>query len=46
MWVPIFAIWGCMPELAKGCNDMTNSSGTYLGIVVGAAIGVNILVGI
>jgi len=39
MWVPIFAIWGCIPELAKSCIDMTNSSSTYLGIVVGAAIG-------
>jgi hypothetical protein len=39
MWVPIFALWGCIPELAKGCIDMTNSSSTYLGIVVGAAIG-------
>ena len=39
MWVPIFAIWGCIPELAKGCTDMTNSSSTFLGIVVGAAIG-------
>jgi len=39
MWVPIFVIWGCVPELGKGCVDMTNSSSTYLGIVVGAAIG-------
>jgi len=38
----ILAIWGCIPELAKlpqDCMDMTNSSSTYLGIAVGAAIG-------
>lgn len=39
MWLPIFAIWGCIPEIAKDCIDMTNSSSTYLGIVVGAVIG-------
>jgi hypothetical protein len=39
MWVPILAIWGCMPELTKDCVDMTNSSSTYLGIAGGAAIG-------
>jgi uncharacterized membrane protein len=37
--LPILAIWGCVPELAKHCIDMTNSSSTYLGIAVGAAIG-------
>jgi Na+/glutamate symporter len=31
--------WGCIPELAKDCQDMTNASSTYLGIVVGAIIG-------
>ena len=30
---------GCIPELYPNCMDMTNSSGTYLGIVVGALIG-------
>ena len=39
MWLPILAIWGCIPELTKDCVDMTNSSSTYLGIVGGAAIG-------
>ena len=39
MWMPIFAIWGCIPEISKDCIDMTNSSSTYLGIVVGAVIG-------
>jgi type II secretory pathway component PulF len=39
MWLPILAIWGCLPELTKDCVDMTNSSSTYLGIVVGAAVG-------
>ncbi|MGA8080240.1 MAG: hypothetical protein WB988_00120 [Candidatus Nitrosopolaris sp.] len=39
MWLPILAIWECIPELTKDCVDMTNSSSTYLGIVGGAAIG-------
>lgn len=39
MFLPILAIWGCMPELTKDCVDMTNSSSTYLGIAGGAAIG-------
>lgn len=33
------AIWGCIPEITKDCDDMTNASSTYLGIVIGAAIG-------
>jgi uncharacterized membrane protein len=37
--LPILATWGCIPELSKDCVDMTNSSSTYLGIAVGAAIG-------
>ena len=32
-------IWGCIPELAKNCLDMTNASSTYLGIVGGAIVG-------
>jgi hypothetical protein len=39
MWLSILAIWGCIPELAKDCIDMTNSSSTYLGIRGGAAVG-------
>jgi hypothetical protein len=31
--------WGCIPELTKDCQDMTNASSTYLGIVIGAVIG-------
>ena len=42
MWWPVLAIWGCIPELAKGCIDMTNSSSTYLGIVGGVAIGAGV----
>ena len=36
----VFVIWGCVPELTKDCIDMTNTSSTYLSIIVGAAIGV------
>jgi hypothetical protein len=39
MWLLILAIWGCIPEITKGCIDMTNSSSTYLGIAGGIAIG-------
>jgi Na+/glutamate symporter len=40
MWQDLLlAIWGCIPELTKDCQDMTNASSTYLGIVVGAIIG-------
>jgi hypothetical protein len=31
--------WGCVPELTKDCQDMTNASSTYLGIAIGAIIG-------
>src|SRR5215210_805301 len=30
---------GCIPELTKDCQDMTNASSTYLGIAIGAVIG-------
>ena len=33
------AIWGCVPEIDSGCQDMTNSSSTYLSILMGAVIG-------
>jgi hypothetical protein len=37
MWQNLLLeIWGCIPELSKDCQDMTNASSTYLGIVVGA----------
>jgi hypothetical protein len=28
-----------MPEITKGCMDMTNASSTYLSIAVGAVVG-------
>ncbi len=31
--------WGCIPELTKDCQDMTNASSTFLGIAIGAIIG-------
>ena len=31
--------WGCIPELTPYCMDMTNSSSTYVGIIIGAIIG-------
>jgi hypothetical protein len=31
--------WGCIPELANNCQDMTNTSSTYFSILVGAIIG-------
>ena len=40
MWFPdLFFLWGCIPEFTKDCQDMTNSSSTYLGMAVGATIG-------
>ena len=40
MWQNLLLyIWGCIPELSKDCQDMTNVSSTYLGIAVGAIIG-------
>lgn len=38
-WLNLLVTWGCVPELTKDCMDMTNASSTYLGIVIGAAIG-------
>jgi len=38
MWFSTLS-WGCIPGLYPNCMDMTNSSGTYLGIVGGALIG-------
>jgi Na+/glutamate symporter len=40
MWQNLLLdMWGCIPELSKDCQDMTNASSTYLGILVGAIIG-------
>jgi hypothetical protein len=33
-------VWGCiMPEITRGCLDMTNASSTYLSIAIGAVVG-------
>jgi Na+/glutamate symporter len=40
MWQNLLLnIWGCISELSKDCQDMTNASSTYLGIVAGAIVG-------
>ena len=39
MILQIDALWGCMPELTRGCIDMTNASSTYLSIVIGGIVG-------
>jgi uncharacterized membrane protein len=39
MILPIHVIWGCIPEIACGCADMTNASSTYLSIAIGAVVG-------
>ena len=31
--------WGCMREITKDCSDMTNASSTWIGIVMGGAVG-------
>ena len=38
-WVNLAFDWGCIPELSQNCHDMTNSSSTYFGIIIGVAIG-------
>jgi hypothetical protein len=39
MVIPILVIWGCVPEITRGCLDMTNASSTYLSIAIGAVVG-------
>jgi Na+/glutamate symporter len=39
MVVVLVALWGCIPEITRDCQDMTNASSTYLGILLGAIIG-------
>jgi hypothetical protein len=40
MWQNLLLdVWGCIPELSKNCQDMTNASSTYLSILIGAIIG-------
>lgn len=39
MTLHMLVLWGCMPEVTRGCMDMTNASSTYLSIVLGAIVG-------
>jgi hypothetical protein len=39
MILQAIAFWGCIPEITRGCMDMTNASSTYLSIVLGAIVG-------
>lgn len=39
MMFQTFALWGCIPEITNDCMDMTNSSSTYLSIILGAIVG-------
>lgn len=39
MLFQILALWSCVPEITKGCLDMTNASSIYLSIVLGALLG-------
>jgi hypothetical protein len=39
MILQVFALWGCMPEITRGCVDITNASSTYLSIALGAIVG-------
>jgi uncharacterized membrane protein len=39
MVIPVLVIWGCVPEITRGCLDMTNASSTYLSIAIGAVVG-------
>jgi hypothetical protein len=36
--LPIHVIWGCIPEIERGCIDRTNASSTYLSIAIGAVV--------
>jgi LPXTG-motif cell wall-anchored protein len=35
----LYALWGCIPELASDCHDMTNTSSTYFSLAIGAIVG-------
>lgn len=35
----VSALWGCLPELASDCQDMTNASSTYFSLLIGAIVG-------
>jgi hypothetical protein len=39
MILQALASWGCIPEITRGCIDMTNASSTYLSIALGAIVG-------
>jgi uncharacterized membrane protein YgaE (UPF0421/DUF939 family) len=40
MLIPIlYALWGCIPELTRDCQDMTNTSSTYFSLLIGAIVG-------
>ena len=39
LWEIFYLVWGCIPELTTTCEDMTNASGAYLGIAMGAIVG-------
>ncbi len=30
---------GCIPEMSSNCSDISNTSGLYLGIIIGSIIG-------
>jgi hypothetical protein len=32
----ILDVRGCIPELSKGCEEISNASSTFLGIAIGA----------
>ena len=38
MILPIHSIWGFIPEIERGCLDMTNASNTYLSIAIEAVV--------
>jgi uncharacterized membrane protein YgaE (UPF0421/DUF939 family) len=39
MVLTILVVWGCVPEITRGCIDMTNASSTFLSIAIGAVVG-------
>lgn len=39
MFVILSVLWGCIPEINSDCLDMTNSSSTYLSLIIGALFG-------
>ena len=39
MPVLLNVLWGCIPEISTDCLDMTNSSSTYLSLIVGGLFG-------